>query len=72
MATPYKMKGSPMYRNFGVGKTTQEERDEMTPAERLLAVVPDEAAYNKLSKSEQEAFDKAGKKAGLPQTKQTK
>jgi len=72
MATPYKMKGSPMYRNFGVGKTTQEERDEMTPAERLLAVVPNEAAYNKLSKSEQEAFDKAGKKAGLPQTKQTK
>ena len=64
---PYKMKGSPMHRNFGVGQKTQKERDEMTPAERLLAVVPNEAAYNKLSKPDQEAFDKAAGKAGIPQ-----
>ena len=61
------MKGSPMQRNFEVGDTTQKQRDAMTPAERLLAIVPNKATYDKLSKSEQKAFDKAGKKAGLPQ-----
>ena len=44
----------------------------MTPAERLLAVVPDKAAYDALSSDEERAaFDKAAKAAGLP-TKKTK
>ena len=48
-------------------KTTQEERDAMTPAERLLAVVPDEDAYNALKTDEDRAaFDVAAKAAGLP------
>ena len=75
----YNMKGSPMQRNFGSAlykkesksasskKTTQEERDAMTPAERLLAVVPNEGAYNKLKPEEKISFDKAAKAAGLPQ-----
>ena len=48
-------------------KATQKERDAMTPAERLLAVVPDKAAYDALSSDEERAaFDKAAKAAGLP------
>ena len=48
-------------------ETTQEERDAMTPAERLLAVVPDKAAYDALPTDEERtAFDIAAKKAGLP------
>ena len=48
-------------------KTTQAERDAMTPAERLLAVVPNKEAYDALaSDAERAAFDKAAEKAGLP------
>ena len=47
--------------------TTQEERDAMTPAERLLAVVPDKAAYDALSSDTERAeFDRAAKETGLP------
>jgi len=76
MATPFKMKAGkegPMKKNFRSALlkkgTTQKERNAMTPAERLLAVVPDKAAYNKLSDADKKGFDKAGKKAGLPTIK---
>ena len=73
MAGPFKMKGNPMQRNFGSplakDKTTQAERDAMTKAERLLAVVPNKEAFDKLSPSDQKAFTRAGKAAGLPVTK---
>mgnify|MGYP003660356072 CR=1 FL=1 len=74
MAGPFKMKGSPMQRNFGSpltkkSKTTQAERDAMTPAQRLLAVVPNEEAFNNLSPSEQKSFTKAAKASGLPTKK---
>ena len=73
MATPFKMKAGkegPMRKNFGSAfskKTTQEERDNMTPAQRLLAVVPNQGAYDKLSDTDKRGFDKAAKAAGLPQ-----
>ena len=67
--SPFEMKGyaypgtSPVMK-----KSTQAERDAMTPAERLLAVVPDKAAYDALASDEERAaFDKAAKEAGLPQ-----
>ena len=73
--TPYKMKGytypgtSPVMKT----KTTPEERAAMTPAERLLAVVPDKAAYDALASDEERAaFDKAAKEAGLPQMQSKK
>ena len=73
MKTPYKMKGSPMARNYGAPfktkETTQTERDAMTPAQRLLKVVPDKATYNKLTATEKISFDRAAKKAGLPMKK---
>ena len=65
--TPYKMKGSPMQRNFGAPF-----RDEKTKAEKranLLKVVPNQEAYDKLSELDKKGFDKAGKEAGLPQKK---
>ena len=59
--TPFKMKGwSPF--------TKKEFSEE---AKNLLKVVPNEEAYNKLSKQDQIEFDKAAKKYGLPQ-KRTK
>jgi len=64
MKTPYKMKGFSGYGNSPM------KTNEVTNAEKranLLKVVPDEAAYNKLSKPDQKAFNKAGKAAGLPQ-----
>jgi hypothetical protein len=71
MSGLFKMKGYPYPGTSPVKKkTTQEERDAMTPAERLLAVVPDEEAYNALETDEDRAaFDKAAKKAGLPTKK---
>ena len=69
MRTPFKMKGYSYPGTSPVNKTTttQEERDAMTPAERLLAVVPDKAAYDALSSdTERVEFDKAAKEAGLP------
>ena len=76
MGAPYKMKGTPFQRNFGSplakdkkAKTTQAERDAMTRAERLLAIVPNEEAFNNLSPSEQKSFTRAGKAAGLPTKK---
>jgi hypothetical protein len=77
MKTPFKMKAGkegPMRKNFGSAllkkETTQEERDAMTPAERLLAVVPNKEAYDALSTDTERAnFDKAAKEAGLPTIK---
>ena len=69
----FKMKGSPMARNYGAPfrnkETTQAQRDAMSPGERLLAVVPDKATYNKLTATEKISFDRAAKKAGLPMKK---
>ena len=69
--SPFEMKGyaypgtSPVMK-----KSTQAERDAMTPAERLLAVVPDKAAYDALgSDLERKEFDKAAAEAGLPMIK---
>ena len=74
--SPYKMKAGkegPMKKNFRSAllkkETTQAERDKMTPAQRLLAVVPNQEAYDKLKDSEKKGFDKAAKAAGLPQKK---
>ena len=47
------MKGMAFKEQSPVKKTTQKERDAMTPAERLLAVVPDQKAFDKLSKENQ-------------------
>ena len=70
----FKMKAGkegPMNKNFRSAllkkETTKEERDNMTPAQRLLKVVPDQKAYNLLTDSEKTSFDKAAKAAGLPQ-----
>ena len=60
----YSYPGSSMARD--TTKTTQKERDAMTPAQRLLAVVPNEEAYNKLSDADKKAFNKAAKKANIP------
>ena len=71
MATPYKMKGSPMARNFGIGASPMKS-NETTRAEKranLLKAVPNKEAYDKLSTTDKKGFDKAGKKAGLPQKK---
>ena len=40
-------------------------------AKNLLAAVPNQEAYNKLSPADKEGFDKAAKKHGLPQKKKT-
>ena len=63
---PYKMKGYSYPGSAPTRKTTQEERDEMTPSERLLARVPDEDAYNKLTEDQKKGFNTAAKEAGLP------
>ena len=68
MATPYKMKGSPMQRNFKVGSPMKNK--ELTKAEKqanLLKAVPNKEAYDKLSDANKKGFDKAGKIVGLPQ-----
>ena len=59
----YKMKGSPMQRNFGspVKELTNEEKQA-----NLLKVVPNEEAYNLLSDIDKKNFDATGAKVGLP------
>ena len=69
--SPYKMKGSPMARNFGIGASPMKS-NETTRAEKkanLLKAVPNKEAYDKLSATDKKGFDEAGKKAGLPQKK---
>lgn len=66
MSGPFKMKGSPMQRNFGIGSPAKQTND---AAKNLLKAVPNEEAYNKLSDADKKGFDAAGKKAGLPQKK---
>ena len=63
---PFKMKGISFKEESPVKKNTQKQRDKMTPAERLLSVVPNKAAYDKLSDEDKKGFIKAAKKAGLP------
>ena len=46
--------------------------EENDPKANLLKAVPNEAAYNLLSDADKKGFDKAAKKAGLPQKRQTK
>lgn len=67
MYSPYKMKGSPMSRNFGISPMKKS-----TGAKNLLKAVPNETAYNKLSDENKKGFDKAAKKAGLPTMKKKK
>ena len=66
MSRPFKMKGSPMQRNFGIGSPAKQTND---AAKNLLKAVPNEDAYNKLSDINKGGFDVAAKKAGLPTKK---
>jgi len=66
MGTPYKMKGSPMYKT---GPGTKAPITKAQKRANLLKAVPNVAAYNKLSSADKKGFDAAGKRAGLPQKK---
>ena len=72
-SSSYKMKYSNSafpFKSSSAKEVLQAKRDAMSPAERLLAVVPDKAAYNALKSDEERAdFDKAAKAAGLPTMK---
>tara|TARA_R100000458_G_C8160151_1_gene164549 strand:+ start:186 stop:605 length:420 start_codon:yes stop_codon:yes gene_type:complete len=72
--TPFKMKGPSLYRTSPAkaspeAKTlTLEEKIKKYPkAANLLKAVPNKEAYDKLSDIDKKGFDKAAKKAGLPQ-----
>ena len=67
----FKMKRSPMQRNFGIGGSPMKNKNVSKAEKRanLLKAVPNEEAYNKLSEANKKGFDKAGKEAGLPQKK---
>ena len=72
--TPFKMKGPSLYRTSPAkaspeAKTlTLEEKIKKYPkAANLLKAVPNKEAYDKLSDADKKGFDKAAKKAGLPQ-----
>jgi len=86
MAAPYKMKGSPMQRNFGIGSPLKETSpikgvkvkprqgssgEKSKKQANLLKVVPNKKAYNKLSDVDKKAFTKIGIRAGLPTKKST-
>jgi len=66
----YKMKGSPMARNFGIGsrvKTDNYKKNKETkPGANLLKIVPNKKAFDKLSDIDKKGFTEAGIKAGLP------
>jgi len=66
--TPFKMKGSPFQRNYGIPSPAKETNTQYSKeAQNLLKAVPNKEAYDKLTAMEQKDFDIAAKKYGLPQ-----
>ena len=54
------------------GKKDKAMMDENDPKANLLKAVPNQEAYNKLSQTEKDSFNKAAKKAGLPMKTEVK
>ena len=63
----FKQRSSGSFKTMGSSPAKAVETSNESKRANLLKVVPNEAAYNKLSDENKKGFDAAGKKAGLPQ-----
>ena len=69
-ASEYEKRGMKKPKKKSPTKKTKKEYSK--EAQNLLKAVPNEKAYNKLSDADKKGFDKAAKKAGLPQKAKAK